>query len=95
VSPDSPEQNAELGEDLGLGFPLLSDDGLVWTRRFGIVFETERRGRLPVPAVYIVDEEGTVAFHYVHPNYRIRLGTELLLAAAEVIARKGDRVLPP
>ncbi len=82
MSPDSPEQNAEFAEDLGLDFPLMSDNELAWTRRFGIVFETERRGRLPVPAVYLVDGEGTVQFHYVHPNHRVRLDTELLLAAA-------------
>ena len=90
VSPDSPEQNTELGRELGLDFPLLSDDGLAWTRRFGIVWESERSGRLPVPAVYLVDDEGTVLFHYVHPDHRIRLATDLLLAAAEVSARAGD-----
>jgi peroxiredoxin len=84
VSPDSPEQNAELAQDLGLEFPLMSDNGLAWTRRFGIVFEAERRGRLPVPAVYLVDGEGTVQFHYVHPNYRVRLDPDLLVVAAEV-----------
>lgn len=95
VSPDGPEQNRELAEDLELGFPILADEGLAWTERFGIVWESERRGRLPVPAVYVVDGEGTVLFHYVHPNYRIRLGTELLLAAADVAARKGDQAGPP
>ena len=55
-----------------------------------IVFESERSGRLPVPAVYLVDDEGSVLFHYVNPNYRIRLVTELLLAAAEVNARARD-----
>jgi len=90
VSPDSPEQNAELGKDLGLDFPLLSDNGLAWTRRFGIVWESERRGRLPVPAVYLVDGKGRVLFHYVNPNHRVRLSTDLLLAAAEVSARAGD-----
>lgn len=95
MSPDSPEQNKELAEDLELGFPLLSDPGLAWSQRFGIVFEAGRRGRLPVPAVYLVDGDGSVAFHYVRPNYRIRLGTELLVAAAEIASRKGDRAGPP
>ncbi len=84
MSPDSPEQNAELAEDLGLDFPLMSDNELAWTRRFGIVFQEPGRNALPVPAVYLVDAEGTVQFNYVHPNYRVRLDTELLLAAAEV-----------
>ena len=62
----------------------MSDEDLVWTRRFGIVFEAGRRGKLPVPAVYLVDSEGTVQFNYVHPNYRVRLDPDLLLAAAQV-----------
>lgn len=84
MSPDSPEQNAEFAEELDVDFPLMSDNELAWTRRFGIVFESEGRGKLPVPAVYLVDGEGLVQFHYVHPNHRVRLDTDLLLAAAEV-----------
>ena len=91
MSPDSPEQNREFAEDLGVGFPLMSDNELAWTRRFGIVFEAERRGKLPVPAVYLVDGEGTVQFHYVHPNHRVRLHTDLLLAAAEVGVRSDTK----
>jgi peroxiredoxin len=91
VSPDSPEQNAAFAEDIGLEFPLMSDNELAWTRRFGIVFETEKRGRLPVPAVYLVDGEGTVQFHYVHPNYRVRLDPDLLVVAAEVGVRSGTK----
>ena len=89
MSPDSPEQNGELAGDLGAAFPVMSDADLAWTRRFGIVFEAGRRGKLPVPAVYVVDAGGTVQFHYVHPNYRVRLDSDLLLAAAEA-GVKGD-----
>jgi len=39
---------------------------------------------LPVPAVYLVDRSGTITFHYVHPDYKLRLHPELLLAAAGV-----------
>jgi len=35
-----------------------------------------------VPAVYLVDGEGMITFHYVHPDYKIRLDPDLLLAAA-------------
>ncbi len=38
---------------------------------------------LPAPAVYIVDQEGTVNFQYVNPNYRERISGEILLAAAK------------
>jgi peroxiredoxin len=84
ISPDPPEKAAELALDLGLDFPVVSDEGLALSRRFGIVFQAPERDPLPVPAVYLVDPSGTVEFQYVNPNYRVRLDPELLLAAARV-----------
>jgi peroxiredoxin len=84
ISPDSPEKNAELARDLELTFPVLSDEGLALTRRFGIVFQAPDRDPLPVPAVYLIDGDGTIELHYVHPDYKVRLDPELLLAAARV-----------
>lgn len=46
--------------------------------------EGEERLVLPVPAVYLIDEKGRVQFSYVNPNFRVRLSSELLLAAAKV-----------
>jgi hypothetical protein len=60
----------------------MSDEGLALTRQFGIVFRAPERDPLPVPAVYLVDGEGTITFHYVHPDHKIRLDPDLLLAAA-------------
>ena len=37
---------------------------------------------LPVPAVFIVDQEGTIRFQYVNPDYKTRIEPEVLLAAA-------------
>ena len=61
---------------------MVSDEGLALTRRFGIVFQAPDRSPLPVPAVYLIDGAGTVELHYVHPDYKVRLDPELLLAAA-------------
>jgi len=84
ISPDAPEKGAELAEDLGLDFPVVSDEGLALTRQYGIVFQAPDRDPLPVPAVYLIDGAGTIEFHYVHPDYKVRLDPELLLAAARV-----------
>ncbi|MCO4798244.1 MAG: AhpC/TSA family protein [Colwelliaceae bacterium] len=40
---------------------------------------------LPVPAIYIIDSKGLVQFNYVNPNFKVRLHSELLLKAAELI----------
>ena len=37
-----------------------------------------------MPAVYLVAGDGTITFHYVHPDYKLRLHPELLLAATKV-----------
>lgn len=45
-------------------------------------FTGEDHHLLPVPAVFIIGKDGTVRFHYINPNYRVRLDPDLLLAAA-------------
>lgn len=37
---------------------------------------------LAVPAVYLVDRDGTIVYDYVNPDYKVRLSPEELLAAA-------------
>jgi len=41
---------------------------------------------LPVPSVFIIDTSGTIRYVYSNPDYKIRLGSEALLAAAEPYA---------
>lgn len=38
---------------------------------------------LPVPAVFLLDKEGTIHFQYVNPDYTTRIKSKVLLAAAE------------
>ncbi len=43
----------------------------------------EDHGMLPVPAVFVLDTNGRIAYHYVNPDYRVRLPETVLLAAAK------------
>jgi peroxiredoxin len=38
---------------------------------------------LPVPAVFLVGQDGVVDFTYANPDYKVRLAPEVLLAAAK------------
>lgn len=38
---------------------------------------------LPAPAVFIINQEGTVQFQYVNPDYKQRINGDVLLAAAK------------
>lgn len=44
---------------------------------------------LPVPAVFIVDENSIIQFEYVNPNYKVRLDGDILLKAAEKYSING------
>lgn len=45
----------------------------------------EERLVLPAPAIYIFDSNGLVQFNYVNPNFKVRLHSDLLLKAAELV----------
>ncbi len=55
-------------------------------RGYGIDLEAASGGQthhqLPVPAVFLVAEDGTIRFQYVNPDYKVRLDPEVLRAAA-------------
>ena len=56
---------------------------------FGIDLEEasgETHHLLPVPAVFLIDRETVIRFAYANPDYKVRLPTDELLAAAERIA---------
>lgn len=46
----------------------------------------ERHGILPVPAVFVIDRDGEIAFSHINPNYKVRLPADELLDAARLIA---------
>jgi len=49
----------------------------------------KRSGRdhhlLPVPSVFLINEEGRVEFQYVNPNYKERINHKILMAAADAM----------
>lgn len=49
---------------------------------------------LPVPAVYIVDADGVLQFSYVHPDYRVRVPSDVVLSAARAIAEQREKLHP-
>ncbi|MDH3650524.1 MAG: hypothetical protein OEQ53_12640, partial [Saprospiraceae bacterium] len=43
------------------------------------VSDEQNPGILPVPSLFIVDSDGTILFEYISPNYKQRIGADLLL----------------
>ncbi len=57
-------------------------------REFGMDIK-ERSGRdhhlLPVPSVFLINNEGRIEFQYVNPNYKERINHNILMAAADAM----------
>ena len=68
----------------GIAFKM-ADKAVEQYKGYGIDLEKasgEAHHLLPVPAVFVIDEEGKVKFQYVNPDYRIRIPGNLVLEAA-------------
>lgn len=95
VSMDRPGKLRETLDKHDLAYILLSDSAATATRAFGLAFRatnsnTERleaaSGRthhiLPVPAAFLIGTDGMIKFEYINPNYKVRVKSEIILAAA-------------
>jgi peroxiredoxin len=83
ISPDKPESLDITDAKLNLGYQLISDSDYRAMDAFGVSYENKRRGKLPVPSVFLVTPELEISFQYVNPNYKYRISSDLLLAAAK------------
>jgi len=43
---------------------------------------------LPVPSVFLADTDGSIFFQYVNPDYKVRISSNLLYAAAKELAER-------
>ncbi|GGF34960.1 peroxiredoxin-like family protein [Echinicola rosea] len=97
ISPDAPEQLKTTMDKNELTYSLFSDNDLKVTKAFGLAFQAPDRyqkmlfkasaaqnpGELPVPAVFVLDKEGTILFEYINPNYDSRMSGKMLRAVLE------------
>ena len=76
---------------LGIAFKVDDETVRRYKQKHGIDLERDSgldHHQLPVPAVFVLDRKGTITFHYINPNYRVRLdGTVLTAAARAALAR--------
>jgi peroxiredoxin len=79
----------QAAEDFGLAFSL-DEATLAKYQAYGIKLTVERNGKfcLPVPALYLIDKQGRIAFAHADPDYKKRLSGEELLKAAHELAGK-------
>jgi peroxiredoxin len=101
VSPDAAENLRTVAGKNDLRYQLLSDSDLSLIKAMGLAYRAPERnhamlknasgganpGLLPVPAVFLLDKEGVILFQYINPNYKVRISSELLLAAVTSLNR--------
>lgn len=91
ISPDSPKFLKETTKEDKLNYQLFSDSDGKFSEALGIAFKREKPkldkysegknpGFLPVPAVFVLDENREIEFLYINPNYAKRLKGKMLLA---------------
>lgn len=99
VSPDSPEQLKKSKGENHLNYDLFSDSEGFFSTSLGLTFSTPEKyssllekyseGKnktwLPVPAVYVMNEDKVIEFLYINPDYSKRLSPDLLLAVLKTL----------
>ncbi|HMQ90014.1 MAG TPA: peroxiredoxin-like family protein [Flavilitoribacter sp.] len=103
VSPDKAEKLRETADKNELKYRLFSDEGGVLAKAVGIAFDApgivksrlknfsdgKNEGYLPVPSVFVLNTGGEILFEYINPDYKQRIGGDLLLAVLTALKGEG------
>ena len=96
VSPDAPSFLKQTEDKKELKYQLYSDSEGKFAQALGIAFKREKGkldkysegknpGFLPVPTVYVINENKEIEFLYINPNYSKRLEGNVLLAVLKAL----------
>ena len=89
------DPSMQVAQDFGIAFKL-DDKTVEKYKKWNIDLEKSsgyKHHYLPVPSTYLVNKKGIIQFQYSNPNYKVRLESDLLLAAAKsYLKNKGRQV---
>lgn len=81
------DSSAQAIEGFGIGFKV-DETTIKKYADYGIDLEKsagEKHHVLPVPSVFLIDAQGKVQFSYVNPDYRVRVSSDVVLAAVDAM----------
>lgn len=84
------DANMDLAREMGIAFEVDAKTIDLY-KTYNIDLEKasgKSHHQLPVPSVFIVNPEGQIAFSFVHPDYKVRLSGDVVLAAARSMLNK-------
>ena len=100
ISPDDYKNLQSTIENNSTKYKLLSDPNGEFIQEIGIAFRTssslkeyivakgqkgETSSVMPAPTVMIVDKKGVIKFEYINPNYKERIGGDMLLSVLKTL----------
>lgn len=99
ISPDAPENLKVTEEKDKVKYTLLSDSKGALIKEVGIAFEAPENYKsvinvhskgmntnlLPVPSVFVVNQESAILFEYISPDFKHRITNELLVSVLKTI----------
>ena len=104
VSPQTPDQSLTTTEQKGLTFPVLSDAGNEFARRYGLVYSLSQTLRavspdlpayngdesweLPMPGTFVIAPDGTLRLAFVEADWTRRLEPAALLGALRALTNR-------
>ena len=71
-----------------LNYTLYSDSNFDLIKAMGLAFLDGDSDLNPVPALFVVETDGTIVFEYISPNYKQRISSNLLL---DVLKHFGEK----
>ena len=80
VSVDGPATSRQLAGELGLRFPLVSDEERKLIRAYGVL---DAENDLAWPAIFVVGRDGRVAWRSLAESKSKRAGADAVLAALD------------
>lgn len=105
VSPDSPENLRDTEEKQTLNYDLFSDSNADLMKAMGVALKAPENyqelllkssneknpGIIPVPSLFIVNNEQEIVFEYINIDYKTRMSSELLLAVIDVLKEQESK----
>lgn len=94
ISPDDFKNIKDVDDEHDFNYKLYSDIDGNLMKKVGIAYETPLKNKifmnlktkgevselLPVPSLFVLNEDGDIIFEYIHLDYKVRITENLLLA---------------
>lgn len=88
VSADSTKDSKKVVERYKIPFDIVSDEGAKVIKQYGLLFhEPMGRGEIALPANFLIDKNGKVAWRYISSHVQLRVDPAETMAEIEKLLK--------